>query len=217
MGTNSRAKEFRKRGNRQAVAQAEKNAKDLEGTQKLVLTTTYRLFALEKKLKAMESALRITDYRSQALQKIAQNNGVTETQVTDMILDLQTRDFDRASAEDDKKRNLTVIDENAAETGNVAITNIRIFKGEEELRDEQILRSKVTIGKNEVLGKAMDDALVGMRVGDSKRFAVALGNVADAAEVTLLGLRAAPAEAITAAETAAATTEDGNSDADGDS
>lgn len=196
---NSRANEFRKRNVKQSQAQTEANTDMLTQIQQLIYSMSYKQFETENKLKRLENAARIADYRSLALAKLLENQGISEEVVTGKIMELQAEDFDQNSLVDDSQRNLTVVSDRAAQQGDIVITSIRLFKGDKELTEEKIVRSKIELGKKEIFDGAVDDAVVGLFIGLEKTFDLKIGDKVDRATVTLLGIR--EAKAPTQAET----------------
>jgi hypothetical protein len=152
------------------------------------------IMAIYQKLYQMDSAIQgnqrvssALDFRSRAIVSLLEKVGISEKEIKDQVQELQVEQFDRDSAEDDKKRNL-VPSEGPAASGQYATTTIRVFKDGLEVESERIVRSKVQLGKAEFLPE-VDEAVLGMNVGETKSFPLNLQERTDTAEVTLLSLK----------------------------
>lgn len=166
------------------------------------------VMAIYQKLYQMDSAIQLNqrvssalDFRTRAVTSLLEKAGITEKDIKDKVQELQIQQFDRDSAEDDKKRNL-VDTQGPAQTGQYATTTIRVFKDGEEVESERIVRSKVELGKAEFLPE-VDEAILGMNVGETKTFPLNLQGRTDTAELSLLSLK----EAVKAPETETTTTD----------
>jgi len=152
------------------------------------------LMSIYQKMYQMDAAIQqnqrvgnALDFRTRALSQLLERAGVTEKQIREKVEELQVEQFERDSAEDDKNRNL-VAAEGPAQNGLFATTTIRLFKDGVEVENEKIVRSKIELGKSELLPE-VDQAIAGMSVGDTKTFALDLQGRTDTAELTLLSLK----------------------------
>jgi hypothetical protein len=97
-------------------------------------------------------------------------------------------DFDTRSAQDDTERNLLNADSKQATNGLIAVVRLDVFKNGTLIQEQSAFRSKMEIGKAEI-HPAVDAAMEGLKVGESKDFPITLANLQYEAKVTLLGLR----------------------------
>lgn len=185
----SKAKEFR---NRKLNALGEQQKQQGLQVQQMLMSLSMKLFKMDQQLQSLSQAAtiaKVADWRSLALQKLLADKGITEDMVVAKVMELQEAHFEEQSAADDKERNLVApAPETAAEKGMYAITTIKLYKDGKELDTQRVVRSKVAIGKKELV-EELDNSLLGMKAGETKRFALNLGDKTDEAEVTLLGLR----------------------------
>jgi len=189
-----------------AVQKSEANQSAIAQLQQMVLGMSYKLYELETKLQRAENVARVADTRSTALQNLVSKAGISQEDVMAEIMSIQANDFEEASAADDAKRGLEKVeDANAtAAIGQHAIMTLSFFKDGSEIIEERIVRSKIELGKKELLGELLDDAVIGMKVGESKEISLDIAGKIDTAKVTLLGLRNAPAAEAAPAEGQAA-------------
>lgn len=146
-----------------------------------------KLYQIESSIQSGQRINSALDFRTRAIIALLQKVSITDQEVKEQIEALQVEQFNRDSEDDDKKRGL-VDHQGPAENGHFAITTIRIFKDGEEVDSEKIVRSKVELGKAELLPE-VDAAVVGMQVGETKRFPLNLQDRSDTAELTLLSLK----------------------------
>jgi hypothetical protein len=192
---NNKAQEYKKRQAKVAGAQADMNANKLDGQQRMITGIAMKVYELETKLNRLtqrlsgaEATARYADYRSSALTTLLQNSGTySEAAVLNEIEVLQVKDFEANSEVDDQRNNLEVFN-GAAETGLQAIVSLKFFKDGSELHTERVVRSKMELGKNEIL-PGVDEAVTGLTPGQTKRIAIDLQGKTDEMEITLLGLR----------------------------
>lgn len=190
---NPRTRSYKKREMKETQAQGASNAEALKQSQQMLFAMSYKLFELENQLKATHSNMRVLDYKITAYSAFLDRMGVSKAELNAEIVRLQEADFEVDSQADDEARGLTRADESApAALGQVAILTIRFFKAGLELTNERIVRSKIDLGKNEIFGGKLDEQVLGLLVGQTKRFPISVGEGIDEAEVTLLGLRDAP-------------------------
>ena len=201
-----------KQAARKAVDVGNQNTQALQQIQQMVFGMSYKMYELEQKLQRADQVARIADTRSMALQKLVSKAGISEAEVMAEVMNIQEIDFDIASKSDDATRGLTDAGADAAATtGQAAITTISFFKDGVEVTDERIVRSKIELGKKELLNGLLDDVITGMKVGDTKDFEFTLTNKINSGKVTLLGLRnPAPAPAAVAQEEASPAQEENN-------
>lgn len=186
----SRIDQFRGRAKKEALAQeADKPSSDVQHLFKMILGLSQRLFNLERRLNIVFPIAKIADWRSMALMKLmSEGTPVTEDAVCRRAEELELVNFDLENIEDDKKRGLVSDNEATADKDHFAIAHLKIYKDNRELEDQQVVRTKIQLGRNELFPE-LDDAIIGMKVGEQKRFKLDLLGQSDEAEVFLLGLR----------------------------
>ena len=189
MSGSARVKEMRKKLRLLEGVDPEKMAETNDQTKKMLLGLAGRIYSLERKLNALFPVAKKADWRSLALVKVmADRSMVQEQEVVDMAERLQKEFFEKESDREDQQKGLVPSDTDVAEDGMFVITSLRVFKDGKELEDERIVRSKIELGVYELFPE-LDDAIRGMRIGESKRFPLNLQQQTDEAEVTLIGLR----------------------------
>jgi len=207
MNGNVKAERYKKRHQKQVAAQTEVNTDQLNSNKRIIAGLAMKLYEMEQKVQRMskrleraEATARYADYRSSALSTLLQASGTySEESILNEIESLQIKDFETNSSLDDQQNNLEDAGNGPAENGQQAILTLKLLKDGKELITERVVRSKIELGKNEML-PGIDEALVGMNVGESKRVPLDLQGKTDEAEITLLGLRKAkPAPAADAA------------------
>jgi hypothetical protein len=188
---NKKAMDFRSRNTKQAALQANANLEILQRLQQMIYGMSYKLFQLEQEFNSTKAQARVADYRSLATANLLKTGGTfSERQLIEAIFELQAKDFEEQSARDDQEKNLEVVTDQAASNDQHAITTVRLFKDGKEIEDQRIVRSKVVLGRNELFA-GFDEQVLGMTLGETKRFKTDKFPHFDEAEVTLLGLRKA--------------------------
>ncbi len=189
---NEKASQFRSKRDVKALGlQADQNHTALQQMQQLVMGLSLKTFELETKLRHAENVARLCEYRTRAIVGLMEGGQpVGEKSVIRRIMQFQEEEFEKGSALDDQQRNLEVVTSETAQSGMIAITTIRLFKDGAELEDERVVRSKIELGRNELF-KGLDEAIIGLQIGESKSFPLNIQDKTDSAEVTLLGLRRA--------------------------
>jgi hypothetical protein len=198
---NQKMQEFRKRSQKEAVLNQQKQGQDIQQMFKMLLGLASRLYAAERRMNALFPTAKIADWRSLAIMKLldeeahkiqpAQLN-ITEARVIAKAEQLQVETFEADSAEDDIARKLEpVSSEASAAKGMFAVATMKLYNKGQELEEQRVVRTKIEIGMAELFPE-LDEVVVGMKVGESKRFPFSLQGKTDEAEVTLLGLRKKP-------------------------
>lgn len=170
-----------------------------QNLQKMILNLAARLYRLERRVNEDYFAkARIADWRSLAIMKLMDEQsvealqkgfpGITEEMVIQKAEQLQTEDFEKDSAEQDRVKGLVVCDDETAANGHYAIGTMKVFKDGVELEEQRIVRTKFEVGLAEHFPE-VDEAVRGLKVGESRRFKLALQNKTDEAEFFLTGLR----------------------------
>lgn len=193
----SKLEAFRGRAQREQQVVQANNEQRFGQLQQLVLTNLKKQFELEQRIGQIGALARMADWRSLAILRLLQQQGVTTEQIEAMQEQLQVEDFEKRSDEDDATRKLTNADSEAAANGHTAILSFKVYKNGVELKEERMVRSKINIGQGEFLPE-IDAQVLGMKVGETKTFPLNIQEKTDQAEVTLIGLRSVPVE--TAAE-----------------
>lgn len=182
----------KKKSIRELVANSDSQESQLKQLQQAVVAVYQKLFQVEKTSQNQRRIDDVLDLRTRAVMSLLEKVGITESDIKAKINDLQVENFDRQSAEDDKRRNLEPA-EGPAEKGHIATTTILVYKDGVEVEDERVVRSKVELGKAEFL-QEVDDAVIGMQVGETKEFPLSLQGKTDTAKLTLLALSKAKTE-----------------------
>lgn len=182
---NRRAEEFRK--NKKATT-ADVLKSNQGSILSIVVALAGKLKALNQTLDQMNTLVTIVDWRSRALVSVLNEKKITlPDEISHRAEQFQIIDFELASDEEDKGKNLVAV-ASPAETGMYAIVRVSFFNKGIDLPLERIVRSKILIGSGSLF-KEVDEALVGMKIGESKKFPLSLQGQTDQAEVTLIGLR----------------------------
>lgn len=151
--------------------------------------TKKEISALRLQLNTAMNQARAADYRSLALEQLGT---IDKSKIISKVLEIQGNEFDEASKKDDKARKLLNIDDQPASKGMIAITSIKMFKDNREVPELRIVRTKNEIGKEEIF-PGLDEAIEGLKVGESRRFDVKIELMGiTQAEVHLIGLRKEP-------------------------
>lgn len=191
--SNSRMTDFRKTKTvKETHATVNQTAADVQKMFQMLLGLAGRIYKLEQRFNSVWPIAKLADWRSLAIMKVLSGSLIPlgdsfATAVTAMAEHLQIEDFNVESQEDDLSKGLEVI-EGIAAKGHYAIATVHVFKGDRELEDQHLVRIKIHLGSNELFPE-LDDVIIGMSVGESKRFKIELLGQTDSAVVTLLGLR----------------------------
>lgn len=166
-----------------------------QALQKMILNLAARLYRLERRVNEDYFAkARIADWRSLAMMKLLDEqaagkvSGITEKMIVEKAEQLQIEDFEKESVEQDRIKNLVVCDDEVASNGYYAVGTMKVFKDGLELEEQRIVRTKFEIGLAEHFPE-VDEAVRGLKVGESRRFKLSLQNKTDEAEFFLTGLR----------------------------
>ncbi|NBP02991.1 MAG: hypothetical protein EBU90_23340 [Proteobacteria bacterium] len=189
---NKRAERFRGRKTVQEALQKEADSKStlqqgFIGLAQEVFSQKTQINRLLSEMRNLRSKADAAHYLSRALNNLMPSK-IPQDQVLGEIERLQVEDFNEASKEDDTARNLVDASDETAQNGLHAIIQMNTFKDGKEIVDERMVRSKIEIGKVELL-QEIDELLVGMKVGERKRFPLNIQGKTDEAEVVLIGLR----------------------------
>jgi FKBP-type peptidyl-prolyl cis-trans isomerase (trigger factor) len=192
---NKKAQAFRNKNH--LNAQTQSNTQNLQTLGELIIPLSAKVFDLEKKVERLENQLNATktaatlaEYRAQALQRLS---GQSPHAVRDAIVSLQKEDFKRQSDSDDAKRSLTTA-EGPATSGQVAVISGKVFQGENELENEEVIGSKITLGDDDLF-TGIDEQIIGMIVGETKKVTFKVNDQEYFLMLNLDGLREFPAKA----------------------
>lgn len=183
----SKAVEFNKRNSKLAAAQQQSNAENINMLRQALSGLYQKLFEIQGKVESLTGSAKAADWRSLAIMKLLNKVGISEDDVTAKAEELQVNAFDKESALDDEAKNLEVHD-GVAENGITAIAQIKVYKDGTEIPESQVVRSKFELGKSELLPE-IDQAVLGMKAGERKRFPLSLAGKTDEGEVILISLR----------------------------
>lgn len=204
----SKAVEFNKRNSKLAAAQQQSNAENINMLRQALSGLYQKLFEIQGKVESLTGSAKAADWRSLAIMKLLSKAGISEDDVTAKAEELQVNAFDKESALDDEAKNLEVHD-GVAENGITAIAQIKVYKDGTEIPESQVVRSKFELGKSELLPE-IDQAVLGMKAGERKRFPLSLAGKTDEGEVILISLRRQKSS-IASTEAAASTETSGSS------
>lgn len=164
----------------------ENQQNQIQSLRQAVMAMYQKVYQLDSAIQTGQRINSALDFRTRALTQLVQKAGITEEDVKAKVEELQVEQFERDSAEDDTRRKL-VPAEGPAQNGQFVTTTIRLYKDGAEVENERIVRSKVELGKAELLPE-VDAAVLGMSVGETKKFDLNLQGRTDSAEVTVLSI-----------------------------
>jgi hypothetical protein len=196
--SNRKAEQFRNRSAKELSLQADDNAMGMQQVQKIVQALSMTVLDLSRRVdtltnvsKRADLVSRELDFRHIALVKVLRERGLgwLTTDVLDQeTLLLKTDRFDKESADEDASAGLETVEGQVAAEGMTAIANIKLFSQGVAQTEDEVPRIRLELGKGELIAE-VDQAVLGMAVGETKRFKVSIQNRIDEAELTLLGLR----------------------------
>lgn len=199
----SKALEFNKRSGKIAAAQQQSNTESINMLRQALSGLYQKLFEVQGKLESLTGSAKAADWRSLAIMKLLSKAGISEDEVTAKAEELQVAAFDKESDLDDEAKNLETYD-GVAENGITAIAQIKVYKDGVEIPESQVVRSKFELGKSELLPE-IDQAVLGMKAGDRKRFPLSLSGKTDEGEVILISLRSQKKSTSSSTETTGST------------
>lgn len=187
----SRVNDFRSRRKKIDSINTQQSNQVLHNLNALMLGLLKRVVDLEKKVKDISPYAKFGDVRSLALSRLLIESGIhvsiTDSMLQSKMKEILIEDFEADSADDDRIKNLEVCT-GTAKIGCHAIYNLKLFKDGKELEDQEVPRGKVELGKYEQFPE-LDDALLGMSPGQSKKIKLELMGKTDEGLFTLIGLR----------------------------
>ena len=183
----SKFKKTPKTALKELVENKDNQQNQIQSLRQAVMAVYQKLYQMEAAIQSGQRVSSALDFRTRAITTLLGKAGITESEIKAEVEALQVEQFNRDSEEDDKKRGLVTAD-GPAENGHFATTTIRLYKDGVEVENERIVRSKVELGKAELLPE-IDAAVLGMNVGETRQFALDLQGRSDTAEVTLLALK----------------------------
>jgi hypothetical protein len=172
---------------KELVENKENQQTQIQSLKQALMTVYQKLYQVDNAAQTSQRVANALDLRTRAMMVLLGKVGITEQQIKDQVEELQVEQFNRDSKEDDKKRGLVEAD-GPADNGHFATTTIRLYKDGTEIESERIVRSKIELGKAELLPE-IDAAIVGMSVGETKQFPLELQGRSDSAELTLLSIK----------------------------
>ena len=156
---------------------------------KLFTNIVERISKLELAMDGIVRMAEAADFRSLALQRVIENElGVESKTVTEYYQQIVIDSFNARSEHDDHMRGLQHVLEREAQPEDHAIINLKLFDRTKELKEQEQVRSKIHLGQSDLFPE-VDQAVLGMKVGEQKRFPLSIGGKTDEALVSLLGLR----------------------------
>lgn len=194
---NKKAQAFRNKNH--LGQQTESNTQNLEQLGQIMMPLAMKVFEIEKTVASLNRQLneskataKAAEYRARALQNLSTHS---ESTVRAEIVTLQKKDFQIQSDLDDQYRGLTVTEGTATE-GQFAIVTGKVFKDGVELENEEVIGSKLELGKDELF-KGIDEAIFGMAVNEIKMATFKVQEQEYQFHFQLLGLRNKPVQETT--------------------
>lgn len=190
--SNKRVVDFRKRKQKLDALNAEQDNQAREQMVGLILGLSKKIFDLEKEVHNMKSMLPIAkaaDYRSLAVQRLLESKSLSnKDEMLRITNEIVIEDFDLKSTQDDTLQDLETITDRPAQKDDFVILNMKFYKDDKELVEEEYPRTKICLGAYELFPE-LDDAVIGMKSGDRKKIPVKLLNQTDECLVLLIGIR----------------------------
>jgi hypothetical protein len=183
----SKFKKTPKTALKELVENKDSQQNQIQGLRQALIAVYQKLYQMDAAIQSGQRVSSALDFRTRAMMALLEKTGITESEIKTQVEQLQVEQFNRDSEEDDKKRSLVPAD-GPAENGHFATTTINLYKDGVEVENERIVRSKVELGKSELLPE-VDAAVLGMSVGDTKEFPLDLQGRTDTAKITLLALK----------------------------
>lgn len=144
---------------------------------------------LSSRLNGVLGMAQSASMRSLAIQKLLVPVGISEDQVTEKANQLLVTDFEAANAKADAELGLVDVEANEeAKPKYTAVASLRLFKEGEEVVALRTIRTRFEVGGADTFPE-ISQAVIGMKVGDVKRFPLAVQGQTDECELTLFGLR----------------------------
>lgn len=187
-------KDFTKKDAKETLANYEILSQRLETLTTLVFGLSKRIFEMDKKLRDVTRTSNAADWRSSAtievLSASVDQNGVpliTKDGIAVKAEQLQIQDFEASSTEFDKVNKLVPAETPAAK-GHFATVSMDYFKDGKKLEEQKTVRSKIHLGQHELFPE-LDAHILGMNVGETKKFPLNLMGLTDEVEVFLFDLK----------------------------
>lgn len=155
----------------------------------LVSALALRMFSVERKVQEMSIRAKKADWRSAAILNILQEKSLmSEKEIEVAIANVQQKELNQEIEIAVQRLGLEdVPKEVVAEKGHHAIVTVEFLKEGKVLEGETI-KAMIELGKYEVFPE-LDDAVLGMTVGETKDFGLEIMDQTDSARVTLAGLK----------------------------
>jgi hypothetical protein len=202
---NEKMTDFRKKRNndftkgkaKEAMANVELLHQRIETLTKLVFGLSGKLFEMEKKVRNVTRDANAAQWRSQAIVEVlAGFLHLTDSDgnlvyprglISETAEKLQIREFEKDAAEFDRVNDLLPFDGTAA-MGHFAVVQMDYYKDGTRMEDQRTVRSKIHLGQHELFPE-LDELIVGMRVGETKKCPLNLMGLTDEVEILLLDLK----------------------------
>jgi hypothetical protein len=178
-------REFTKKDAKEQQANFEILSQRLETATTLLFGLSKRVFEMDKKLRQVTREANAAQWRSAALVEI--ETPEIKAMIAKKAEELQIKDFEQDAAEFDKLNNL-IPAQSAAENGFFATVSMEYFKDGQKLEEQKTVRSKIHLGQHELFPE-LDAQIVGMSVGETKKFPLNLMGLTDEVEVHLIDLK----------------------------
>lgn len=139
-------------------------------------TCIQKIMQLERVFQLLDNRVDVCDYRSLSTLKLLENKELFgEGEHTAMAESLKLQEFVEASAKDDERRKLQVVENRGAEMGDIITISLEAFNTEnnEKIDALSAMRSKIDLGRGQM--SIIEKELTGLVVGEKKEFTLKLG------------------------------------------
>lgn len=166
-----------------------KDAKEQHPLMTMVSGLAIRVFGLDKRVQRFTTRAQKADWRSSALLKILHEKDIISyADVAKAANEVQQEELDQEIQMEVEKFGLEDCpEEMPAEKGHHAIVTVELFKDGEKL-DGETIKAMVQLGQYDLFPE-LDDAVVGMKVGETKDFDLEIMSQTDKAQVELIDLK----------------------------
>jgi hypothetical protein len=185
------ARDAAKKLNMEGLPEAPEGKKEnpMEAFARVVSGLALRTYSLDKRVQRLYTRAQKSDWRSSALMKILHDKGIISYEdVAEAANFVQQKELDQEIELVCKQQSLEdAPQEDEAQKGYYAIVKVDFVKDDQKLEGETV-KAMVQLGQYELFPE-LDDAVLGMKTGESKVFGLEVMNQTDSASVELIGLK----------------------------